>query len=180
MNHKHLKRQTELTRIMANLPETFDDLTSHCILFPESKGTFRELGGLEKLIHFVDKSASSFYRANAAQTIASVIDDPGREIFASLGGLDALGRLLRVQEERCKEAACVALEAVCRNCVTNKKSLSDEVYVDLADLIYGYSNQQVQEAACAAIASIVEGYQDSTRRFEKLDVVPKLLETIRT
>ena len=180
MNHKRLKRQTELTRIMANLPETFDDLTSHCILFPESKGTFRELGGLEKLIHFVDKSASSFYRANAAQTIASVIDDPGREIFASLGGLDALGRLLRVQEERCKEAACVALEAVCRNCVTNKKSLSDEVYVDLADLIYGYSNQQVQEAACAAIASIVDGYQDSTRRFEKLDVVPKLLETIRT
>jgi hypothetical protein len=180
MNHKHLKRQTELTRIMANLPETFDDLTSHCILFPESKETFRELGGLEKLIHFVEKSASNFYRANAAQTIASVIDDPGREAFARLGGLDALASLLRVQEERCKEAACVALEAVCRNCVTNKKSLTEEVYVDLADLIYGYSNQQVQEAACVAIAPIVDSYQEATRRFEKLDVVPKLLETIRT
>ncbi|KPI89058.1 putative kinesin [Leptomonas seymouri] len=180
MNHKHLKRQTELTRIMANLPETFDDLTSHCILFPQSKETFRELGGLEKLIHFVEKSASNFYRANAAQTIASVIDDPGREVFARLGGLDALAGLLRVQEERCKEAACVALEAVCRSCASNKRSLTDEVYVDLADLIYGYSNQQVQEAACAAIASIVDGYQEATRRFEKLNVVPKLLETIRT
>ncbi|KPA76247.1 putative kinesin [Leptomonas pyrrhocoris] len=180
LNRKHLKRQTELTRIMANLPETFDDLTSHCILFPQSKETFRELGGLEKLIHFVEKSASNFYRANSAQTIASVIDDPGREAFARLGGLNALAGLLRVQEERCKEAACVALEAVCRGCVTNKNSLTNEVYQDLADLIYGYSNQQVQEAACAAIASIVDGYQKATRRFEKLDVVPKLLETIRT
>ncbi|CAC9478646.1 putative kinesin [Leishmania infantum JPCM5] len=179
-NHKHLKRQTELTRIMANLPETFDDLTSHCVLFPESKVTFRELGGLEKLIHFVGKSASNYYRASAAQTIASVIDEPGREVFASLGGLNALAMLLRVQEERCKEAACVALEAVCRGCVTNKRSLSADVYAELVDLVYGYSNQQVQEAACAAVASIVDGYAEATRRFERLDVVPKLLETIRT
>ncbi|CAM37935.1 putative kinesin [Leishmania braziliensis MHOM/BR/75/M2904] len=179
-NHKHLKRQTELTRIMANLPETFDDLTSHCILFPESKVTFRELGGLEKLIHFVERSASNYYRASAAQTVASVIDEPGREVFASLGGLDALAMLLCVQEERCKEAACVALEAVCRGCMTNKTSLSADVYAELVDLVYGYSNQQVQEAACAAIASIVDGYPEATRRFEKLDVVPKLLETIRT
>ncbi|KAK7196212.1 kinesin [Novymonas esmeraldas] len=180
INHKHLKRQTELTRIMANLPETFDDLTSHCILFPESKGTFRELGGLEKLIHFVERSASNYYRASAAQTIASVIDDTGRDVFGSLGGLDALGLLLRVQEERCKEAACVALEAVCRGCVANKRSLSADVHAELVDLVYGYSNQQVQEAACAAIASIVDGFAEATRRFEKLDVVPKLLETIRT
>ncbi|GET87670.1 kinesin, putative [Leishmania tarentolae] len=179
-NRKHLKRQTELTRIMTNLPETFDDLTSHCVLFPESKVTFRELGGLEKLIHFVERSASNYYRASAAQTVASVIDEPGRENFASLGGLDALATLLRVQEERCKEAACVALEAVCRGCLTNKKNLSSDAYEELVDLVYGYSNQQVQEAACAAIASIVDGYPAAARRFERLDVVPKLLETIRT
>ncbi|KAG5503853.1 hypothetical protein JIQ42_07370 [Leishmania sp. Namibia] len=179
-NHKHLKRQTELTRIMANLPETFDDLTSHCILFPESKMAFRELGGLEKLVHFVEKSASNYYRASAAQTIASVIDEPGRQVFASLGGLDALAALLQVQEERCKEAACVALEAVCRCCVANKRSLSMGVYAELVELVYGYPNQQVQEAACAAIATIVDCYAEATRRFEKLDVVPKLLETIRT
>lgn len=179
-NKKHLKRQTELTRIMQHLPETFDDLTSHCVLFPESKETFRELGGMEKLVHFVERSASNFYRANAAQTIASVIDDAGRDAFSRIGGLDALAGLLAVQEERCKEAACVALEAVCRGCVRNKEALNPSIYGELVDLVYGYPNQQVQEAACAAIASIVDGYEKATRRFEKLDVVPKLLETIRT
>ncbi|KAG5508244.1 hypothetical protein JKF63_05500 [Porcisia hertigi] len=178
--HRHLKRQTELTRIMENMPETFDDLTSHCVLFPESKSTFRELGGLQRLIHFVEKSASNYYRASAAHTITSVIDEPGRALFASLGGLDALAMLLQVQEERCKEAACVALEAVCRGCLANKMSLSADVYAELVNLVYGYSNQQVQEAACAAIATIVDGYAEATRRFEKLDVAPKLLETIRT
>lgn len=177
---KHLKRQTELSRIMANLPETFDDLTSHCVLFPESKAAFRELSGLEKLVYFVDKSASSFYRSNAAQTIASVIDDPGREMFSSLGGLEALARLLQVKEERCKEAACVALEAVCRSCKKNKAALGPLVYQELVDLIYGYPNQQVQEAACTAIASIVDSYPEGVHAFKKLDVVPKLLETIRT
>lgn len=177
---KHLKRQTELTRIMANLPETFDDLTSHCVLFPESKSAFRELKGLEKLVYFVDKSASSFYRSNAAQTIASVIDDPGREAFSSIGGISALAKLLQVKEERCKEAACVALEAVCRNCKQNKDALNSFIYQELVDLIYGYPNQQVQEAACTAVASIVDSYPEGVHIFKKLDVVPKLLETIRT
>lgn len=177
---KHLKRQTELTRIMANLPETFDDLTSHCVLFPESKVSFRDLQGLKKLVYFVDKSASSFYRSNAAQTIASVIDDTGREEFSDLGGLDALARLLQVREERCKEAACVALEAVCRGCRKNKAKLSPSVYQELVDLIYGYPNQQVQEAACTAIASIVDSYPEGVTIFKNLNVVPKLLETIRT
>lgn len=177
---KHLKRQTELSRIMANLPETFDDLTSHCVLFPESKAAFRELGGLERLVYFVDRSASSFYRSNAAQTIASVIDDPGRDAFGALGGLDALARLLQVKEERCKEAACVALEAVCRSFKKNKAGLAQSVYQELVDLIYGYPNQQVQEAACTAVASIVDSYPEGVHIFKKLDVVPKLLETIRT
>ncbi|EPY20063.1 kinesin [Strigomonas culicis] len=176
---KHLKRETELMRIMANLPETFDDLTSHCVLFPESKTAFREIGGLEKLVHFVDKSVSSYYRSNAAQTIAIVIDDVGRDLFVEMGGMDALTRLLQVKEERCKEAACVALEAVCRGHRKNKDALGMAVYEELVDLIYGYPNQQVQEAACTTIASIVDGYVDATRRFGELDVVPKLLETIR-
>ncbi|CAD2221641.1 kinesin family member 3/17 [Angomonas deanei] len=176
---KHLKRETELNRIMANLPETFDDLTSHCILFPESKATLREMKGLEKLIYYVDKSASTFYRSNAAQTIASVIDDAGRDIFADIGGLDALTRLLQVKEERCKEAACVALEAVCRGCKKNKKALQPIVYEELVELIYGYPSQQVQEAACTAVASIVDNYPPAMRTFEALDIVPKLLETIR-
>ncbi|KAH9599343.1 Kinesin motor domain [Trypanosoma melophagium] len=176
---KKLKVQTELARIMANLPETFDDLTSHCILFPESKASFRELGGLQRLVHFVDRSTSTFYRSNAAQTIASVIDDAGRDMFVEIGGLDALTRLLQVKEERCKEAACVALEAACRGCLKNKKKLSPVVYAELVELIYSYPNQQVQEAACTAVASIVDLYPDARRYFEKLDIVPKLLETIR-
>lgn len=177
---RHLKRQTELSRIIANLPETFDDLTSHCILFSESKATFRELGGLEKLVHFVDKSVSTYYRSNAAQAVASVIDDTGRELFAGIGGIDALSRLLQVKEERCKEAACVALEVVCRGCLKNKAALPHEVYVELVDLIYGYPNQQVQEVACAAVATIVDGNLDGAHEFERLSAVPKLLETIRT
>lgn len=177
--NKKLKMQTELTRIMANLPETFDDLTSHCVLFPESKVRFRELGGLERLVYFVEKSASTFYRSNAAQTIASIIDDVGRGIFKEIGGLDALTRLLQVKEERCKEAACVALEAACRGCLDNKKSITPVVYTELVDLIYGYPNQQVQEAACTAVATIVDHCPEVRRSFERLDIVPKLLETIR-
>lgn len=174
-----LKMQTELARIMANLPETFDDLTSHCVLFPESKARFRELGGLERLVHFVDRSASTFYRSTAAHTIASVIDDVGRGIFKDIGGLDALTRLLQVKEERCKEAACIAFEASCRGSLNNKKGLSNVVYTELVELIYSNPNQQVQEAACAAVATIVDCYSEARRIFEKLDVVPKLLETIR-
>lgn len=177
---KLLKRQTELTRIMANLPETFDDLTSHCVLFPESKVTFRELGGIEKLVHFIDKSVSNYYRSNAAQTLASILDDSGREMLADVGGIDALRRLLQLKEERCKEAACVALEAVCRFCQKNKNALTPAVYSELVDLIYGYPNQQVQEAACAAVATIVDNDPVATSKFVKLDVVPKLLETVRT
>ncbi|ESS66241.1 kinesin [Trypanosoma cruzi Dm28c] len=176
---KKLKVQTELARIMANLPETFDDLTSHCVLFPESKASFRELGGLQRLVYFVDRSASTFYRSNAAQTIASVLDDAGREMFQDIGGLDALTRLLQVKEERCKEAACVALEAACRGCLKNKMKLTPVVYTELVELIYNYSNQQVQEAACTAVAAIVDLYPDARRSFERLEVVPKLLETIR-
>ncbi|KAG8348903.1 Microtubule binding Kinesin motor domain [Trypanosoma vivax] len=176
---KKLKMQTELARIMANLPETFDDLTSHCVLFPESKASFRELGGLERLVHFVDRSASTFYRSNAAQTIASVLDDPGREMFVGIGGLEALTRLLQVKEERCKEAACVALEAACRGSLKNKQYLPSTVYSELVDLIYSYPNQQVQEAACTAVATIVDLYPEARRMFERLDIVPKLLETIR-
>ncbi|KEG11237.1 kinesin [Trypanosoma grayi] len=176
---KKLKMQTELARIMANLPETFDDLTSHCVLFPESKASFRELGGLQRLVHFVDRSASTFYRSNAAQTIASVLDDGGREMLLEIGGLDALTRLLQVKEERCKEAACVALEAACRGCLKNKKELLPIVYAELVELIYIYPNQQVQEAACTAVAAIVDLYPDARRAFERLDIVPKLLETIR-
>eukprot|EP00796_Vickermania_ingenoplastis_P011101 gene11101-7727_t len=177
---KHLRRQTELSRIMANLPETFDDLTSHCVLFPESKAAFRELGGLERLVYFVNKSPSTFYRSNASQTIASVIDDTGRDVFSSIDGLEALARLLQVKEERCKEAACVAIEAVCRGCKKNKAALAPSVYQELVSLIYGYPNQQVQEAACTAVASIVDSFPEGVAIFRKLDVVPKLLETIRT
>ncbi|AAZ11356.1 kinesin, putative [Trypanosoma equiperdum] len=176
---KKLKMQTELARIMANLPETFDDLTSHCVLFPESKGSFRELGGLQHLVHFVDRSASTFYRSNAAQTIASVLDDKGRDMFVEIDGVEALTRLLHIKEERCKEAACVALEAVCRGSLKNKQSLSPAVYTELVDLIYSYPNQQVQEAACTAVATIVDLYPEARRTFERLDIVPKLLETIR-
>ncbi|RNF04418.1 putative kinesin [Trypanosoma conorhini] len=176
---KKLKMQTELARIMANLPETFDDLTSHCVLFPESKASFRELGGLEQLVHFVDHSASIFYRSNAAQTIASVLDDAGREMFEEIGGIDALTRLLQVREERCKEAACVALEAACRGCLKNKMKLTPVVYAELVELIYSYPNQQVQEAACTAVAAIVDQYPDARRSFERLEIAPKLLETLR-
>ncbi|ESL11943.1 kinesin [Trypanosoma rangeli SC58] len=176
---KKLKMQTELSRIMANLPETFDDLTSHSVLFPESKASFRELGGLELLVRFVDRSASTFYRSNAAQTIASVLDDAGREMFEEIGGLDALTRLLQVREERCKEAACVALEAACRGCLKNKMKLAPVVYTELVELIYSYPNQQVQEAACTAVAAIVDLYPDARRNFERLEIVPKLLETLR-
>lgn len=174
-----LKTRTELNRIISNLPETLEDLTSHCVLFPASKIDFRQLGGIEKLIQFIDKSPSTFYRAHAAHTVAHVIDDEGRDLFASKGGMDALSRLLQVKEERCKEASCVAIEAVCRNSLSNKKAVTSIVYDLLVELIYGYANQQVQEAACTAIAAIVDNFPDAKKALAPLDIVKKLLDTIR-
>jgi hypothetical protein len=174
-----LKTRTELNRIISNLPETLEDLTSHCVLFPASKADFRQLGGIEKLIQFIDKSPSTFYRAHAAHTVAHVIDDDGRDLFAANGGMDALSRLLQVKEERCKEASCVAIEAVCRNSVSNKKVITPIVYELLVELIYGYANQQVQEAACTAIAAIVDNFQEAKKALAPLDIVKKLLDTIR-
>ena len=174
---KSLKMRTELARIVANLPETLEDLTSHCVLFPSSRAAFREMGGLEKLVGFIDKSASTFYRAHAAHTVAHVIDDEGRDIFGSKGGVEALERLLTVREERCKEAACVALEAVCRTCPSNKARV--KCYDSLVDLIFGYANQQVQEAACTALASIVDTFPPAKAALAPLDAVRRLLGTIR-
>lgn len=174
-----LKTRTELNRIMANLPETLEDLTSHCVLFPSSKQEFRSLGGIEKLIHYIDKSPSTFYRAHAAHTVSHVIDDEGRELFGTSGGLEALTRLLQVKEERCKEAACVAFDAVCRGCVANKKRLSTTMYELTVELLYGYPNQQVQEAACTALAAIVDVYPEAKKIVAPLGAVKKLLDTIR-
>lgn len=173
-----LKTRTELNRIISNLPETLEDLTSHCVLFPASKVDFRQMGGVEKLIHFVDKSPSTFYRAHAAHTIAHVIDDEGRETFATLGGMDALTRLLQIREERCKEAACVAIEAVCRGSVSNKRLLTKLTYELLVELTYGYPNQQVQEAACTALAAIVDNFNDAKRSLAPMGLVKRLLDTI--
>ena len=174
-----LKMHTELTRIIANLPETLEDLTSHCVLHPSSKVDFRKLGGIEKLIQFIDKSPSTFYRAHAAHTVAHVIDDDGRDRFGENQGIEALGRLLLVKEERCKEAACVAIEATVRGCVGNKKKIPTTMYEGLVDLIYGYPNQQVQEAACTALAAIVDNFADAKRILGPMNVVAKLLDTIR-
>jgi hypothetical protein len=176
---KDLKSRTELNRIIANLPETLEDLTSHCVLFPTSKVDFRQLGGLEKLVHFIDKSPSTFYRAHAAHTVAHVIDDEGRTQFGEVGGIEAVGRLLLVREERCKEAACVAIEAAVRSHPENKKRLTDDVYRALSELVYGYPNQQVTEAACTALAAIVDLYPQAKEALKPYDVVHKLLNTIR-
>jgi cell division protein FtsB len=176
---KELRSRTELNRIIANLPETLEDLTSHCVLFPSSKVDFRQLGGLEKLVHFVDKSPSTFYRAHAAHTVAHVIDDEGRTQFGDVGGVEALIRLLLIKEERCKEAACVALEAAVRAHPPNKARLTTECYRALAELIYGYPNQQVTEAACTALAAIVDLYPDAKAALRPFDVLRKLLNTIR-
>ena len=173
-----LKTKTELNRIIQNLPETLEDLTSHCVLFPQSKIDFRLLGGIEKLVHFIDKSPSTFFRAHAAHTIAAVIDDEGRQILGECGGIDALGRLMQVNEERCKEAACVGLDAAVRSHTANKALLTNDMYKTMVDLVFQNKNQQVQEAAATCLATIVDNYAPAKRELTPMGIVPKLVETI--
>ena len=174
-----LKTKTELNRIIQNLPETLEDLTSHCVLNPQSKADFRVLDGIQKLVYFVDKNPSTFYRAHAAHTIASVIDDEGREILGACGGIEALGRLLQVNEERCKEAACIGLETVVRNFPKNKARITTDVYEFLVSLVHKNKNQQVQEAACTCLASIVDNYPPAKKILTPMNIVKKLMDTIR-
>eukprot|EP00758_Cryptobia_borreli_P018866 Tbor_TRINITY_DN7577_c0_g1::TRINITY_DN7577_c0_g1_i1::g.886::m.886/K10396/KIF5; kinesin family member 5 len=174
-----LKTKTELNRIIQNLPETLEDLTSHCVLFPQSKIDFRVLGGIEKLVYFVEKSPSSFFRAHAAHTIASVVDDEGRQVLCDCGGIAALGRLMEVNEERCKEAACIGLEAAVRNFPNGKAMITKHMYEYMVDLIFKNRNQQVQEAACTCLATLVDTYQPAKQALTPLGIVKKLVDTIR-
>jgi hypothetical protein len=172
-----LKAKTELSRIVNNLPETMEDLTSHCILFPDSKKTFRELGGLVKLVQYIERSPSVFYKAHAAHTIAYVCDDEGKAVLGDMNCVQAVSKLLQMKEERCKEAACVALEALVRH-APNKKHVEKEALAALADLINGYGNQQVQEAACSALAAIVDGEPTIKTTIRAMKISEKLAQAI--
>jgi len=146
-------------------------------LYPDSKKTFRELGGLGKLVNYIEGSQSVLHKAHAADIIAYVCDDEGKRVLGEMNCVQAVSKLLAMKENWCKEVACVALETlVCY--APNKKCVERKALAALAELITGYGNQQVQEAACSALAAIVDGEASIKETVRSIGLSQKLAHAI--
>eukprot|EP01065_Artemidia_motanka_P008437 TRINITY_DN1424_c0_g2_i1.p1 TRINITY_DN1424_c0_g2~~TRINITY_DN1424_c0_g2_i1.p1 ORF type:complete len:1559 (+),score=685.68 TRINITY_DN1424_c0_g2_i1:64-4677(+) len=180
-----LQRKThmELDRIYKNLPESLHELTSHCILFPQSKARFRELGGVKKLVGYVDSKGHKgleSYKAHAAYALSIVLEEQGREDLCELGGLEALAEVLDRPDEHSKQFSCRALESAVRGNPTNKSRVgASAVLKDLVSLVGVHPNQQVQEAACSALAEIADGQPGIKARLRQDGLLKKMISLIR-
>eukprot|EP01062_Namystynia_karyoxenos_P039539 TRINITY_DN2871_c0_g1_i2.p1 TRINITY_DN2871_c0_g1~~TRINITY_DN2871_c0_g1_i2.p1 ORF type:complete len:1538 (+),score=549.42 TRINITY_DN2871_c0_g1_i2:90-4703(+) len=177
------KTRLELDRIYKNLPESLHELTSHCILFPQSKVRFRELGGVRKLLGYVDNKGHKgleSYKAHAAYALSIVLEDQGRDDIRELGGLEALADVMQRTDEHSKQFACRALEAAVRGNSANKQRVgASGVLGDLVGLIGRHPNQQVQEAACSALAEIADGEASIKAKLRADGLLAKMVALVR-
>ena len=177
-----LKANQELERIFKNLPESLHELTSHCILFPDSKGHFRDLGGLRKLFTLLDckgNKGRESYIAHAAYALSIALDEEGRIEAREVNGVAAVSQVLGRSDEHSKQFACRALEAIVRGCEENKLLVSDETLRELSDLVGTHPHQQVQEAACSALAEIADGLPDVKEKLMMFGLLRKIITLIR-
>eukprot|EP00756_Hemistasia_phaeocysticola_P008052 Hpha_TRINITY_DN14477_c0_g3::TRINITY_DN14477_c0_g3_i1::g.157549::m.157549 len=177
------KTQQELERIYKNLPESLHELTSHCILFPQSKAGFRDLGGIKKLVGYIGSKGHKgleSYKAHAAYALSIVVEESGRQDLRELGGLEALSDVLDRPDEHSKQFACRALEAAVRSCPPNKVRVGGSaVLQELVSLIGVHPNQQVQEAACSALAEVADGQSSIKTKLRETGLLQKMISLIR-
>eukprot|EP01064_Diplonema_japonicum_P009756 TRINITY_DN17205_c0_g1_i1.p1 TRINITY_DN17205_c0_g1~~TRINITY_DN17205_c0_g1_i1.p1 ORF type:complete len:1472 (+),score=381.61 TRINITY_DN17205_c0_g1_i1:179-4417(+) len=177
-----LKTNLELERIYRMLPESLHELTSHCILFPQSKARFRELGGLKKLLGLIDckgNKGRESYIAHAAYALSIALDEEGRDEVRELGGVAAVSDVLSRTDEHSKQFACRALEALVRGNSKNKEGVVDSVLLGLANLVGTHPHQQVQEAACSALAEIADSQPNIKAKLMKNGLLEKMISLIR-
>ena len=177
-----LKTNLELERIYRMLPESLHELTSHCILFPDSKTRFRELGGLKKLLALIDCKGNrgrESYIAHAAYALSIALDDEGRDEAREMDGVAAVAQVLQRSDEHSKQFACRALEALVRNNQQNKLAVTDDILELLTGLIGTHPHQQVQEAACSALAEVADGLPSVKEKLQRFGLLKKMLTLIR-
>eukprot|EP01062_Namystynia_karyoxenos_P039538 TRINITY_DN2871_c0_g1_i1.p1 TRINITY_DN2871_c0_g1~~TRINITY_DN2871_c0_g1_i1.p1 ORF type:complete len:1552 (+),score=670.31 TRINITY_DN2871_c0_g1_i1:90-4745(+) len=177
------KTNMELERIYKNLPESLHELTSHCILFPQSKARFRELGGVKKLLGYVDSKGHKgleSYKAHAAYALSIVLEENGRDDMREQGGLEALAEVLQRPDEHSKQFACRALESAVRGCAENKRRVgASGLLPQLVALVGRHPNQQVQEAACSALAEVADGQSEIKARLREDGLLAKMVALVR-
>ena len=176
------KTNQELSRIYKMLPESLHELTSHCILFPDSKSKFRELGGLKKLLCLIDCKANKgreSYIAHAAYALSIAVDEKGRDEARELDGIPIVSEVLKRSDEHSKQFACRALESLVRGCSSNKQCVSDDVLYQLGDMVGTHPHQQVQESACSALAEIADGQPQIKDKLLKRGLLNKMINLIR-
>uniref|UniRef100_A0A7S1KTU7 Kinesin motor domain-containing protein n=1 Tax=Percolomonas cosmopolitus TaxID=63605 RepID=A0A7S1KTU7_9EUKA len=150
----------ELKRKFEGLPATLPEITRLCVIFPPNKKYFLDLGGLDKIVPYMDRSNEHHgHCVVAASAISQIADFPeARERARELGACSLLRNVLTLvaATQSHSQVAARATEQLAEECEENALLLQEHLLDPFIEQFKETQNQNTLQYICSAMNKLAE------------------------